>query len=170
MHNEHSHTTDTQSYTFKDFMPLIAAFSAIALFVVVRQWWYGTSFSSGMYDAMAGFFLLFGSMKLLDLKGFAQAYATYDVLAKKSTIYAYAYPFIELVLGMAYLWRLYLNVINVITLVLMLVSAVGVAHELRQQRPVACACLGTVFKLPMTYITLIEDLAMAAMAALMLVI
>jgi hypothetical protein len=31
-----------------------------------------------------------------------------------------------------------------------------------------CACLGTVFKLPMTYVTVVEDLLMVAMAAVML--
>jgi len=33
---------------------------------------------------------------------------------------------------------------------------------------VKCACLGAVFNLPMSYVTLIEDASMAAMAAAML--
>ena len=59
---------------------------------------------------------------------------------------------------------------NWITLVLMLMSAVGVFNELRKGKEIVCACLGTLFKIPMTYVTLVEDLLMAAMAAWMLLI
>src|SRR6185437_7668025 len=40
-----------------------------------------------MMNFMAGFFLVFSGFKLLDLKGFAQGYFTYDLLAKK--VFAY---------------------------------------------------------------------------------
>ena len=165
---QHEHNDNAHQHGIKAYAPLIAAVSAIALFVLIRQYWYGFNLNAAMYDVMAGFFLLFGSLKLLDLKGFVQAYAMYDVLAKRSIVYAYAYPFIEIALGLAYLLRLYPTITNSITLVLMLVGAIGVAQELSQKRDIACACLGTVFKLPMTHITLIEDLLMAAMAAWML--
>jgi hypothetical protein len=33
---------------------------------------------------------------------------------------------------------------------------------------IQCACLGTVFKLPMTTVTIVEDLLMVVMAAAML--
>jgi hypothetical protein len=51
----------------------------------------------------------------------------------------------------------------------MLISALGVANELRKKQTIMCACLGTVFKIPMTYVTLFEDLLMASMALYMLV-
>jgi hypothetical protein len=45
-----------------------------------------------------------------------------------------------------------------------------VLKALLDKRAIRCACLGTALNLPMTTITLIEDLGMAAMAAVMLVI
>jgi hypothetical protein len=48
------------------------------------------------------------------------------------------------------------------------VSAVGVVKALLARRKIRCACLGTVFNLPMSKITLIEDGLMLAMAAGML--
>lgn len=45
---------------------------------------------------MTGFFLVFAGFKLVDLKGFAQGYFTYDLLARKWFAYGYIYPFIEL--------------------------------------------------------------------------
>jgi hypothetical protein len=51
---------------------------------------------------------------------------------------------------------------------LMLVSAVGIGMELAKKKEIQCACLGLVFNIPMTYVTLAEDLLMALMALLML--
>jgi copper chaperone CopZ len=121
-----------------------------------------------MSDFMAGFFLVFSFFKLLNLSGFVQAYRGYDLIAEKSTAYAWAYPFIELALGVACLTRWQPPITHWTTLALMLVSAAGVLNALRKRQLIECACLGTVFKLPMSKVTLIEDLGMAAMAALML--
>lgn len=51
----------------------------------------------------------------------------------------------------------------------MLVSIVGVTQALVQKRRIRCACLGTVFNLPMTTVTFMEDALMAGMALVMLV-
>ena len=128
----------------------------------------GRHWHEWMSDFMAGFFLVFSFFKLLNLQGFAQAYRGYDVIAAKSAAYAYAYPFIELALGVAYLIRWNPSVTHWVTLAVMLVSAAGVLNALRKRQLIECACLGTVFKLPMSKVTLIEDLSMAAMAATML--
>jgi hypothetical protein len=50
----------------------------------------------------------------------------------------------------------------------MVVGAIGVLKALLDKRAIRCACLGTALNLPMTTITLVEDLGMAAMAAVML--
>ena len=129
----------------------------------------GRHWHEWMADFMAGFFLVFSFFKLLNLSGFVQAYRGYDLIAAKSAAYAWVYPFIELALGVAYLVRWQPQLTHWATLVLMLVSALGVLNALRKRQLIECACLGTVFKLPMSKVTLIEDLSMAAMAALMLV-
>ena len=121
-----------------------------------------------MAHFMAGFFLVFSFFKLLDLPAFADAYSTYDLLAARSRVYALAYPFLELGLGLAYLTRLWPTVTNWVTLVVMLVGTAGVVRTLLARRQVRCACLGAVFNLPMSYVTLTEDLLMAGMAAAML--
>jgi hypothetical protein len=48
------------------------------------------------------------------------------------------------------------------------VSTIGVIESLRAKRKFQCACLGTVFNLPMSTITLIEDLLMVGMAGVAL--
>lgn len=124
---------------------------------------------TAMHLFMGGFFLVFSFFKLLDVKGFAYSYMSYDIIAKKWIGWGYIYPFIELSLGLAYLFHFAILEATIITLVVMSVSSIGVIQSLIAKKKIQCACLGTVFNLPMSKITLIEDLLMVLMAAVMLV-
>lgn len=134
-----------------------------------------TSFQSdeplmmGMRVFMAGFFLTFGFFKLLDLRSFAIAYQGYDLLAAKWYGYGLLYPFIEMLLGFAYVSNIAPQTTNILTLVVMGFSSVGVIRSVMNKKSIQCACLGTVFKLPMSTVTIIEDLSMVGMAAFMLI-
>jgi hypothetical protein len=122
-----------------------------------------------MAHFMAGFFLVFSFFKLLDVRAFADAYGSYDIVAAKWPLYGLVYPFIELALGVAYLTHAAPLATNAVTLLVMGVSAVGVMKALLAKRKIRCACLGAVFNLPMSKITLIEDGLMLVMAAGMLI-
>jgi hypothetical protein len=106
----------------------------------------------------------------MDLKGFAEGYATYDLLARPVPAYGLAYPFLELGFGLAMLggyepaWLLWSE------LALMAFSGVGVAVKLAKREPFQCACLGTFLKVPLTKVTLVEDFGMALLAGLLLVL
>lgn len=117
---------------------------------------------------MAGFFLSFSYFKLLDVKAFADAFRMYDWIAKAVPAWGLAYPLVELSLGLAYAADWAPTATNWITLVLMLVGAGGVIQSNLQKKSIRCACLGTVFNLPMSTVTIVEDLSMAAMAVWML--
>ena len=117
-----------------------------------------------MSDFMGGFFVVFAYFKILDLQGFAGTYQTYDIVAKRFPAYAKIYPFIELILGVLYLSRIAPLATNIITAAVMLIGAIGVIQSVRNKRRIQCACLGTVFNLPMSTVTIVEDLSMAAMA------
>lgn len=148
---------------------LIVGFIAgVTVLVAVRT----SSFSlhTMMANFMAGFFIVFGFFKLLDLPGFVRTYRTYDLIAKAVPGWGWAYPFVELALGAAYLLGVVPVVTNLVTLAVMLVGAAGVGIALANKQRIRCACLGTVLNLPMTTVTLVEDLGMAAMAAGMLIL
>lgn len=117
---------------------------------------------------MSGFFLSFSFFKMLNLKAFAESYAGYDIVAKRLPQWGYVYAFIELALGIAYAvnWDPFMT--NLITLVVMSVSLVGVLQSVLAKRKIQCACLGAVFNLPMSTLTVIEDGAMILMSAAML--
>lgn len=122
-----------------------------------------------MQHFMAGFFLVFSFFKLLNLKGFAESYSSYDVIAKKWLGWGYVYAFIELGLGVAYLINFNPALTNAVTFIVMSISITGVLQTLFNKRKIQCACLGAIFNLPMSAITLIEDAVMIAMSALMLI-
>ena len=117
---------------------------------------------------MAGFFLVFSFFKLLDVPAFADAYAGYDLLARRWRPWGYIYPFVELALGVAYLANVQPVLTNAVTLVVMGFSAIGVISAVLDKRSIRCACLGTVFQLPMSTVTIIEDVGMVLMAAIAL--
>lgn len=122
------------------------------------------SFMNWTHNFMGGFFLVFSFFKLLDLKGFASSFRGYDVVARKFVPYAYSYPFIELFLGLGFILKWNLYFLNWLTLVFMFISSLGVIESLIKKNKIQCACLGTVFNLPMSTVTLVEDLMMVAMA------
>ena len=163
--------TDAPKTWFETYQPLllIAGYIALASFAgttaVGRA---GFDWSVWMTNVMAGFFLVFSAFKFLNLKGFSEAYATYDLGAKAWAPWGTIYPFLELLLGCAYLFRWNLPLTNVATILLMGFSSLGVIQALSKKQTIRCACLGTVLNVPMSTITLVEDLAMVGMAALAL--
>ena len=92
----------------------------------------------------------------------------YDLLAKRWKPWGYLYPFVELCIGVAFLIGLELMVTNAVTLLVMGVSIMGVLQSVLNKRKIKCACLGDVFNLPMSTITIIEDALMIGMSVFML--
>ncbi len=121
-----------------------------------------------MNHFMAGFFLIFSFFKLLNLKGFAESYSMYDIVAKKWSGWGYVYAFTELALGIAFLTGFNPVLTNTVTFVVMTVSIIGVLQSVMNKRKIKCACLGDVFNLPMSTITIIEDALMIGMSGIML--
>ena len=79
------------------------------------------------------------------------------------------YPFVELGLGIAYLAHFNPLLTHWATIIVMGFSAIGVIKAVASKTKIQCACLGTVFKLPMSTVTIVEDVGMVLMAAAMLV-
>jgi cation transport ATPase len=155
---------------FETYKPILLIFFYISLIVVLVQI-NSERFNimMAMQYFMAGFFLVFSFFKFLNLKGFAESYVMYDVLAKRIPIWAYLYAFIEVSLGMAYLINFNPLVTNIFTFTVMSLSIIGVLQSVFNKRKIQCACLGAVFNLPMSTITIIEDALMIVMSGYMII-
>jgi len=152
--------------TYKPILIIFGYVTTVALIAALN----GDDFSgmTFMRIFMAGFFLTFSFFKMLDLKGFADSYAMYDVVAMKFKPWGYIYAFIELGLGIAFATDFEPVITNSVTTVVMAVSLIGVLQSVLNKRKIQCACLGAVFNLPMSTVTIIEDGLMIAMSAAML--
>lgn len=142
---------------------VIVAVSACAAAAISLQ---GIPFMHGL---MGMFLLLLAMLKLFDLPAFAVSFARYDVVAARSRAYALLYPFIELGLGALYLSGLFPAFTYIATMAVMAVGSIGVVRVIQQQAEIKCACVGTGFNLPVGYVTIAENTAMFAMAALALI-
>ena len=160
--------TDQQN-VFATYKPLILLVTFITITSLAIAYT-GSGFNKTLFmrTFMAGFFLAFSFFKFLDLSGFASSYATYDLLARKWFAYGYVYPFIELALGLAYAVGFAPTVTYFATIIVMGFSSIGVIRAVMSRSEIRCACLGTVFNLPMSTITIVEDIGMVAMAFFML--
>jgi copper chaperone CopZ len=160
---------DTKSW-WQTYKPVLLIFFYVTVISLVA------AFSNGQFDIdhfmrifMSGFFLSFSFFKMLDLDGFADSYSTYDIIAKHFRPWAYIYAFIELGLGIAFAMNIAPLLVNAITLVVMTISIIGVLQAVLNKRKIQCACLGAVFNLPMSTVTIIEDALMILMSAVMLI-
>ena len=152
------------------YYPLALLLGFLLGLVALAEWRAGSfDWMRAMNHFMGGFFVAFAFFKLLDVRAFADAFGGYDIVARRSRAYALAYPFIELSLGVAYLADLWPLMTNLVTLVVMCVGSLGVVQSLLNGRKIRCACLGSVFVLPMSTVTLLEDVVMAVMAVVMVV-
>jgi copper chaperone CopZ len=160
--------SDSTSW-FSTYKPILLVFAYILAITILPQ------LNKGSFDGeiwmrhfMAAFFFVFSFFKLLNLNAFADAYSSYDIIAKRWNGWGYIYAFIELTLGLAFLLHFNPLLTNGVAFVVMSISIIGVLQSVLNKRKIQCACLGTVFNLPMSTITIIEDGLMILMSAIMI--
>lgn len=150
--------------SISDYWPLIAlvgvsVLAALALAAQGMAW---------MPAFMGVFLIIFALLKIFDLRGFRRGFKMYDLLARRVPEYALVYPFIELGLGLAYLSGFSPVLTQVVTIIVFGFGTLGVLSALRRGLDIDCPCMGSILSVPLSTVTLTEDLSMVAMAAFML--
>lgn len=174
MHMEpayHSHDVAmVESQTNKrEYLKFGGVLLVIAVCATVMSTVLGFDWQEWMRWFMGGFFIIFGSFKLIGYEMFITMFPIYDPLARRFKLYNYAYPFIELFLGFLYVANLLEVPRDIVTIVLLGIGAYGVSRSISANNGIKCACLGNIIKLPLSSVTLFEDVLMVAMAAIMLI-
>lgn len=166
---QHSEIVESTKAWYITYKPILLIFLYINIVIGAIQ------FGNEQFDwmiwmryFMAGFFLVFSFFKLLNLKGFKDSYVMYDIVAKRFPFWAYLYVFFELGLGLAYTLDFEPRITNYVTVVVMTISILGVLQTVLNKQKIQCACLGAVFNLPMSTVTIIEDGLMIGMGLLMI--
>lgn len=165
----HSKTVQYQEKN-RAYGPLIVIVTVVFLASIVLQtriqsW----SFIVWMRDFMGLFMVIFSMVKLFDISGFADGFSMYDMVAHRFRIYGSIYPFLELFLGLAYLSGKGMLMACVVTLVVMSISTAGVVRSLIRGLDVHCACMGNILKVPLSTVSVVENIGMGGMALVMLI-
>ncbi len=169
--SQHSEAAEQTKSWFATYKPLLIIFAfIIGISIITARIGNEIQWMNCMNNFMAGFFITFSFFKLLDVKAFAETYSMYDIVAKRIKVYGFIYPFIELALGIAFLTGFSPFITNITTLLVMSVSIIGVLQSVLNKQKIQCACLGAVFNLPMSTVTIIEDASMIAMSVTMLIL
>ena len=157
-----------QPFQLKRYWPLfalilVAALAGLSLAANSRE-----KLFSWMHYFMGFFLCIFALLKLFQPRQFADGFQMYDLVAMKSRIYAYIYPLIELALGLAYLSFFIPILTYIVTIVVLGIGAFGVIKGLMRGLDVRCVCMGTALDVPLSTVTLTEDIGMVAMAIILL--
>lgn len=170
-HGHHEEHTQATSDTFE----YLKFTMLIVVIITLSNFTYYFSDSLGLMDwlrwFMGYFLVIFSTFKFIGYKMFVEMFPMYDLLAMRSKLYAKAYPFIELLLGLLFLFDVLFLTRTVSVLFFMGVGALGIVQTVyMNKKKIRCACLGNVIKLPLSTVSLVEDVGMVVMAFVMLLI
>lgn len=154
---------------YKELLPLLYVFLVILALSSVRQIVSDTNPMMFMMDFMGIFFMVFGLLKLVDLKGFVDGFQSYDSIASRFRLYGYIYPFIEIALGGLYLLGIMFLWQNLLVVILASIGVYTAYKSINQENEIRCVCLGTLFDLPMTWVTFFENALMLLMVIFMII-
>ncbi len=164
---------DERGKSLSDYWPLISLVgisgaAAVAIAAGFSSDARPISMTTIMHAYMGVFLTIFALLKIFDLEGFKDGFAMYDLIARQNSSWGYVYPFIELGLGLAYFAFVWPAATYVVTIVVFAFGAVGVVLALRRGLDIACPCMGNILNVPLSTVTLTEDLFMVVMAAMLL--
>ena len=171
--SQHAENETVILSTWKNYIPLGIIIGLISLTTIVlslKDLQHGNfTIPITISYFMIGFFLVFAGFKIIGLQGFAEGYSSYDLLARKIFAYGYVYPFIELFFGLAMILDPTSKPLLLAEILVMGFSGIGVSIKIMKKEKFQCVCLGTILKVPLTKITVVEDFGMAGLASIMLI-
>ena len=153
------------------FIILLIGFSVIYLtnYLVVKHRNRKYDKKEVINNSMGTILIIFGLLKIINLTQFVDIFQKYDIISKKITIYAYLYPFIEIILGLSLIFKYKLKIINSIIIISMLINIISVSITLSQGQKLRCGCLGSFLHIPLSYVTLSENIIMLFMSTYTLI-
>lgn len=114
-----------------------------------------------LYLYFLGFFsLTFGILKIYNFRVYVQSVLEYDFIAQKVKLYAYLFPVFEIIFGILFILQKEYLFVEYLCISLFLLNIVVIANALEKRKNFACACMGGLFDLPLSYVSILESLTM----------
>ncbi|HAT3881113.1 TPA: hypothetical protein I8672_002548 [Legionella pneumophila] len=160
--------TKSKEKPIRQYWPLISLIVVSVLSAFAINWRVAGDMTVWMHYFMGIFLVIFSVLKIFHPAKFADGFEMYDILAKRTRIYAYIYPLLELALGLSYLAFILPVLTYVLTIVVLTFGSIGVIKALRNGLDINCPCMGSILDVPLSTVTLTEDIGMALMALMLL--
>ncbi len=148
------------------YWPIACIYIGAGVLAFVTRYVYSDATMMSLY--MGFVLVLFGLLKLRDVKGFVKSFRMYDPIAGRSRMYAYSYPYIEILLGVLFIFELFIFVISIITIAIYAATLFGAVQSIHAKKNLTCACIGSTFSLPLSHVSTAESVAMIAMCLYMI--
>ena len=124
------------------------------------------NFDNKILNYMGFIFFIFGILKLYDIHKFSKIFNKYDIISQKINLYSYFYPFIEIIIGVLLIKNYQIENLIKLIILLMIISILSVLISLYKGKELRCGCLGSFFHIPLSYVTLSENIIMLIMGIL----
>lgn len=148
--------SDGQSY-----QPVIVVFGTALLLALVTR--------TGLMGFMGFSLSLLACLKLMDLRSFVDGFRQYDLLAARFAAYGWAYPVMELGVGLAFLAGVFMLPMAAIAVFIGVLGAVSITKAVYiDQLDLDCACVGGNYDVPLGFVSFTENAVMAGMGAAIL--
>lgn len=137
-------------------------FIAVFVFIFLASTLMSTLISFRWLDWMrwfvGTFLLIFGGFKLISFESFLDVFPRYDILAARYNWYAFAYPVVQVLLGVFFILDIAPVFRQLLALAMVGTGLVGVASGLLHKGPSSKhTWLGNFLRLPMTTAILFEN-------------
>ena len=147
---------EEEESTLQAYAPVIAVFSTALLMSLAS--------AMGVMGFMGFSLCLLACLKLMDLPSFVEGFMQYDLLAPRLPAYAWAYPFLELGVGLALLGSLLLTPVAFLAIAVGLTGGVSIIKAVYIDRQdLDCACVGGNYDVPLGFVSFTENAVMAGM-------
>lgn len=148
------------------YAPVIAIFAVAALMALAARWATDSlAFGSWLQWAISFAMVLLGLQKLQDVETFTTSFLGYDLLARRWVGYAYIYPFAETAAGLLMITGVLTWVSIPLAAFIGGVGAISVIQAVYvEKRELRCACVGGNSRVPLGFVSLLENLIMVGMA------
>lgn len=142
------------------YLPVFYVYIFSILISLNIVFFYDLNLRSAVLYFLGFFSLTFGCLKIFNLKSYLNSLLEYDFIVQRIKIYGYFFPVFEIIFGLLFILQIEILWVEYLCLSLFLLNTVVIANALEKRRHFTCACMGGLFNLPLSTVSLAESLTM----------
>ena len=147
-------------FALKEYLPLIYIYIFTTVVSIFMIYLYDLDTKNSITLFLGVFSITFSILKLIRLKDFVEAFSEYDFITQKVKAYGYLFPFLEFTFGVYFLLLIDNQLLEIACLFLFTLNFISVLNALSKNRKFVCACLGDLIKVPLSKVSLFENITM----------